>query len=58
MSFIYSTYNPNKKLIFSNMLHVLSITKNFLSMAQFTKENNILMEFHADCVYMMDKNIG
>lgn len=38
MSSISSAYNPNKKFILSNMLHIPSTTKNLLSMAKFTKD--------------------
>lgn len=57
MSSISYDHNLDKKFILPNMLHIPSINKNLLSMAQFTKENNVLIEFHVDFVYMKDNNI-
>ena len=45
-------------LIFSfvlkNLLHVLDITKSFLSVSQFTADNKVLLEFHPDSCFVKD----
>lgn len=55
---ISPAHNSEKQSIFLNMLHIPFITKNLFSLAKFTKDNNALMEFHANYVYMNDKRSG
>ena len=38
-----------RPLHLNKILHVPSITKSLLSVSQFTKDNNVFMEFHPSC---------
>ncbi|KAG5570128.1 hypothetical protein H5410_059894 [Solanum commersonii] len=38
----------------NKILHVPSITKSLLSVSQFTKDNNVFMEFHPSCCFVKD----
>lgn len=38
-----------------NILHVPKITKNLLSIAKLTHDNNVIMEFHLFSVFVKDK---
>lgn len=43
-----SPLNPNIPLVLHKLLHVLSITKNPISVSKFAKDNSVYFEFHAD----------
>ena len=46
-----------KDLFFlKNILHVPDITKNLLSISQFTHDNNVVIEFYSTCCLVKDKN--
>ena len=47
------TLIPN--LYISKIFFMFSITKNLLSISQFTNDNNVIVEFYADCCYVKDK---
>ena len=50
-----STFMPNHSLILKDVLHVPSITKNLLSISQFTKDNNVILEFDSHQCVVKDK---
>ena len=39
----------------NHVLHVPKITKNLLSVSQFTKDNNIIAEFYSNCCLIKEK---
>ena len=41
--------------LLTNLLRVPNITKNILSVRQFTKDNNVVSEFHPSCCYVKDQ---
>ncbi|XP_047264188.1 uncharacterized protein LOC124896631 [Capsicum annuum] len=41
-----------------NVLHILAITKNLLSVAQFTSDNNVYFEFHRRVFLVKDREMG
>ena len=43
-----------RPLHLNKILHVPSITKSLLSVSQFTKDNNVFMEFHPSCCFVKD----
>ena len=47
--------NSSKPLLLNIILHVSHITKNLLSISQFTKDNNVLIEFYHDYCLIKDK---
>uniref|UniRef100_A0A803PMV3 Retrovirus-related Pol polyprotein from transposon TNT 1-94-like beta-barrel domain-containing protein n=1 Tax=Cannabis sativa TaxID=3483 RepID=A0A803PMV3_CANSA len=47
---------PHKSLLLKDILHVPSLTKNLLSISQFTKHNNVTIEFDDVCCLVKDKN--
>ena len=52
--FLHSS-SSQKPLILHNTLHVPDITKNLISISQFTKDNNVVIEFFSDCCLVKDK---
>lgn len=48
------SYLPSK-LQLKNILHVPQITKTLLSISQFTKDNDVLVELYHDCCIIKDK---
>lgn len=52
--FISSQY-PYKLLFLKNILHIPSLTKNLLSVSQFTKGNNDFFEFYPTFCYVNDQ---
>jgi len=40
--------------VLKNLLHVPDITKNLLSVSQFTANNKVLLEFHPDSYFIKD----
>lgn len=45
-SVFLSSTNPNSRtIVMKNLLHVPHITKNLVSVAQFTKDNNVFLNF-------------
>ena len=44
-----------KPFLLNNIPHVSYITKNLLSISQFTKDNNVLIEFYNDYCLIKDK---
>jgi len=51
MSFT-SPFSPRTTLKLNNLLHVPSITKNLVSVSQFSKDNNVFFEFHPNICYV------
>jgi len=54
----YAIYtDPHSHTIFKlhKMLHVPAITKNLISVAQFSKDNNVYFEFHANLCYVKNQ---
>jgi len=47
-----SPFSPHTTLKLHNLLHVPSITKNLVSVSQFTKDNNVFFEFHPNTCYV------
>ena len=47
--------HSQKPLVLHNTLHVPKITKNLLSISQFTKDNDVVIEFFSDCCLIKDK---
>ncbi|PON69507.1 hypothetical protein TorRG33x02_259330 [Trema orientale] len=52
----FNTLNQSSSLLLKNILHVPCISKNLLSISQFTKDNNVLIEFYSDCCLIKDKS--
>uniref|UniRef100_A0A803Q3J9 Integrase catalytic domain-containing protein n=1 Tax=Cannabis sativa TaxID=3483 RepID=A0A803Q3J9_CANSA len=50
-----STHSPNKSLLLKDILHVPSITQNLLSISQFTKDNNVVLQFDSVCCLIKGK---
>ena len=50
-----SSPHSQKQLILHNTLHVPEITKNLISISQFTKDNNVVIEFFSDYCLVKDK---
>jgi hypothetical protein len=42
----------SSKFLMPNVLHVPSIQKNLLSISQFTKDNNVSIDFHPSCFFV------
>ena len=55
-SSVIASHNLQKPLYLNNILHVPSITKNLLSISQFTHDNNVIIEFYSNCCLVKDKN--
>ena len=49
---------PSSKFLMPNILHVPSIQKNLLSVSQFTKDNNVSIDFHPSCFFVKDLTTG
>uniref|UniRef100_A0A2N9G2P8 Retrovirus-related Pol polyprotein from transposon TNT 1-94-like beta-barrel domain-containing protein n=1 Tax=Fagus sylvatica TaxID=28930 RepID=A0A2N9G2P8_FAGSY len=49
---------PSSKFLMPNVLHVPSIQKNLLSVSQFTKDNNVSIDFHPSCFFVKDLTTG
>ncbi|RDX86747.1 hypothetical protein CR513_31887, partial [Mucuna pruriens] len=47
-TYFSSTYQPHTTLALKNLLHVLAITKNLLSIGKFAKDNLVYFEFRLD----------
>lgn len=47
---------PHIPLFLNNILHVLAITKNLLSISQFTKDNDVVVEFNSEFCLIKNKN--
>ena len=47
-------YSHISSFVLKNLLHVSDITKNFLSVSQFTADNKVLLEFHPDSCFIKD----
>ena len=47
-----SPFSPHTTLKLHNLLHVPSITKNLVSVSQFTRDNNVFFEFHPNTCYV------
>ncbi|PON73930.1 hypothetical protein PanWU01x14_054800, partial [Parasponia andersonii] len=52
----FNTLDQSSSLLLKNILHVPCISKNLLSISQFTKDNNVLIEFYSDCCLIKDKS--
>uniref|UniRef100_A0A803P365 Retrovirus-related Pol polyprotein from transposon TNT 1-94-like beta-barrel domain-containing protein n=1 Tax=Cannabis sativa TaxID=3483 RepID=A0A803P365_CANSA len=46
--------NSSEPLVLNNLLHVLEITKNIISVSIFARDNNVFFEFHADMYCVKD----
>jgi len=46
--------SPVPSFVLKNLLHVLDIIKNHLSVNQFTVDNKVLLEFHPDSFFIKD----
>lgn len=53
-SSVKSSSNPNIVFHLKNLLHVPLITKNLISVSQFTKDNQVFFEFHPSCCFVKD----
>ena len=53
-SFVSSNV-PSRSLTLKNILHVPLITKNLVSVSQFTKDNNVYFEFHPSTCFVKDQ---
>ena len=51
-----ASHNLSKPLYLNNILHVPSITKNLLSISQFTHDNDVVIELYSNCCLVKDKN--
>jgi histone deacetylase 1/2 len=47
--------HTSKKLHLTNVLHVLSVTRNLLSVRKITRDNNVFVEFHPSDVFVKDR---
>lgn len=52
-SFAFS--KPDKPLVLNNLLHIPSITKNLISVSQFTRHNHVFFKFHPNFCYVKDQ---
>ena len=52
--FLHSPH-PQKPLVLHNIIHIPKITKNLISISQFTKDNDVVIEFFSDCCLIKDK---
>ena len=50
--------SSHSHLKLNNILHVPSITKNLLSISQFTRENHVVIEFNCDACLIKDRRDG
>ncbi|XP_010263949.1 PREDICTED: uncharacterized protein LOC104602078 [Nelumbo nucifera] len=50
-----SLSSSNKNLVLHDNLHVSDITNNFLSVARFTSDNDVFLEFHPSHVLVKDR---
>nr|DAD43508.1 TPA_asm: hypothetical protein HUJ06_001738 [Nelumbo nucifera] len=48
----------NQSFLFTNILHVPSISKNLVSVSQFTRDNNLIVEFHSSHFVVKDPITG
>ncbi|GMI94227.1 hypothetical protein HRI_003092000 [Hibiscus trionum] len=48
----------SKKFLLNNLLFVPNITKNFLSVSKFTRDNNVSFEFFPTCCHVKDLSTG
>lgn len=53
-----SQLEPNRKLFLKNVLHVLYVIKNLLSVSQFLQTNYLIFEFHPFHCYIKDQMTG
>lgn len=54
-----SLITPSKHIFYlQNLLHVPSVTKNLLSVSQFTKDNKVYFEFHPNFCVIKDQATG
>lgn len=51
-----SPFSPHTTLKLHNLLHVPSITKNLVSVSQFTKDNNVFFEFHPNTCFVKSQD--
>lgn len=55
-SALVNSYNSYKLLNLNHILHVPAITKNLISISQFTRDNNVLIEFSSNGCLVKDKS--
>lgn len=56
-SAIISTKHASQPLYLKNMLNVPTITKNLVSISQFTHDNDVFIEFYSTCCLVKDKKM-
>ena len=55
-SSIIESHSSQKPLFLKNILHVPDITKNLLSISQFTLDNDVIIEFSSNCCLVKNKS--
>lgn len=51
----FPSHKSSKSLHLANVLHVPQITKNLISVAKFTQDNDVILEFDSHCCFVKDK---
>ncbi|KAL6344904.1 hypothetical protein AAG906_006662 [Vitis piasezkii] len=51
----FPSRKSSKSLHLANVLHVPQITKNLISVAKFTQDNDVILEFDSHCCFVKDK---
>lgn len=51
-----STLQPNRSLILKDVLHVPNLTKNLVSISQFTRDDNVILLFDSTSCLVKDKS--
>ena len=51
----FPSRKSSKSLYLTNVLHVPQITKNLISVAKFTQDNDVILEFDSHCCFVKDK---
>ena len=51
----FSSHKSSWSLHLTNVLHVPQITKNLISVAKFTQDNDVILEFDSHCCFVKDK---
>ena len=51
----FHSHKSSKSLNLTNVLYVPQITKNIISIAKFTQDNDVIVEFDSHCCFVKDK---